>query len=81
MSTTITEDHVKETCQPGKGSETCAYLMMSPDGWECAKDSAGFEAMIDKRLRERTIRAQGNNCPGWFLVQVGKLLKVSSDES
>ncbi len=66
---TIIEEHVKEICKLGKGSETCAYLMMSSDGWECAKDNPSIEVMILKRLQEGTIRAQGDNCPGWSVEE------------
>ena len=54
-------DFVKATCRPGRGADTCKYLMMSGAGWECAKIT-GMKAVIDVR---DDMTAKGDNCPGW----------------
>lgn len=56
-----TNDEVKSICQPGT-ENTCAYLVMSPTGFECAKFSTSTARTINHRLDEGTMRAtrQGN---------------------
>jgi hypothetical protein len=60
---TLAESHVKDVCRPGKGSETCRYLLMGAGGWVCGKYSA-LAATLDNRVREGTMRAHGDNCVG-----------------
>ena len=31
----LTSDEVKEFCTPGKGADTCAWLLIGSNGWEC----------------------------------------------
>ena len=70
----ITEDYLKNTCKFKQGKLTCAYLMMAPGGFRCAKDDRGFEAAIVKRLEEGTMRATGDNCLGWEANFIGSIL-------
>ena len=30
-----TDEEVKEICKPGAGADTCSWLLMGPNGWEC----------------------------------------------
>ena len=30
-----TDEEVKEHCKIGAGKDTCIWLLMGPDGWEC----------------------------------------------
>ncbi len=64
MSATIAQDHLDSVCLPGKGETTCAFLMMTPGGMECAKGT-GVETTIRQRLAEGTMAAKGDNCTGW----------------
>lgn len=63
----IPDDYANGTCQMGKGAQTCAYLTVTGDGWQCAKtvDMVGIKMSIDKRLQEGTMTAQGDNCDGY----------------
>ena len=58
-----TEEHVKKVCKIEQGEETCRYLTMSPDGWNCAK-SGSLRRAIDERIEKGTMNAKGDNCEG-----------------
>lgn len=68
----ITEEHLREVCALGQGEATCSYLMHGPDGWECAKIMPGYKAHIDRRRAENSMRAKGDNCPGWQAEHEGE---------
>ena len=34
-----TTDEVKALCKPGAGAETCVWLAMGADGWQCMEKS------------------------------------------
>jgi hypothetical protein len=70
MSTIISEDHIKDSCKLGT-AECCAYLVMSPKGWRCAKDTA-MRFQIELRLAEGSINATGDNCEGWERDEIQK---------
>ncbi len=59
----IDQTHLKQVCQPGT-EECCAYLVMGAEGFECAKPTP-MKFQIDLRLAEGTMRATGDNCPGY----------------
>lgn len=50
-------------CKIGKGTATCAFLTLGPEGVRCGKDSA-VEKAIRERLAEGTMRSRGDNCSG-----------------
>jgi hypothetical protein len=52
--------HMEKVCKPGKGAETCIFLLMG-EVWKCAKGS-DFQAEILKR--RPTMKSQGDNCSG-----------------
>lgn len=54
----------KELCRPGKGADTCRYLVCGPNGFECAKHQDGFRQEIDRRHRAGSMVAKGDNCEG-----------------
>lgn len=56
-------DHLQQVCRPGAGSQTCAYLMLSNAGFQCAKGGVA-QMYIDLRLAEGTMKAIGDNCSG-----------------
>ena len=58
---TMTFEYIKETCKPGHGTETCRYLLMGPEGWECGK--LELKEVLDARVARMT--AKGNNCKGF----------------
>jgi len=59
----IDEQHLSQVCQPGTDA-CCAYLIMGSEGFECAKITP-LKQTIDLRLAEGTMRATGDNCPGY----------------
>ena len=67
----IPDDYVKETCKIGQGEETCAFLMMGAEGFECAKDNEPVRMIVQIRLDAGTMSAQGDNCDGWKKVNDG----------
>lgn len=54
----------KDVCKLGRGHETCRYLIMAPTGFECVKFHAGVKALLDKRVEDGAMNAQGDNCEG-----------------
>jgi hypothetical protein len=59
----LTESHIKETCRPGAGAETCRYLAMGAKGWSCEKHSS-LANTLDNRVNESKMIAKGDNCEG-----------------
>lgn len=59
----LTEEHLKSVCRFGKGEETCSFLTMSVDGFECAKGTS-IEPIITQRRAAGTMVAKGDNCEG-----------------
>jgi hypothetical protein len=59
----VTEDQKKNLCKFGQGSKTCSFLIMSAEGFCCAKGT-DFQAMLEERRFLETIRAMGDNCSG-----------------
>ena len=62
----IESEYVKETCKIGQGNNCCAFLVMGSAGFECAKGTPS-QQIIDLRLAEGTMNAQGDNCGGYGL--------------
>jgi hypothetical protein len=61
--TAIDQTHMKQVCQPGSEA-CCAYLVTGSEGFECAKLTS-LRFTIELRLAEGTMRATGDNCPGY----------------
>jgi hypothetical protein len=59
----VSDEMAKTVCKTGCGKETCAYLTMGPDGWECLKGTSLEHYAAFGRLL-KTMTAQGDNCPG-----------------
>lgn len=64
---TISKEHLDNVCRPGEGPATCAFLTFGSGGMECAKGGP-VEPTILIRLAAGTMKAQGDNCPGWDVV-------------
>lgn len=62
MIALIGPHHVETVCQPGRPA-CCCYLIMGPDGFECAKHTS-FKVLLDNRVAAGTMRAVGDNCKG-----------------
>ncbi|TSC81683.1 MAG: hypothetical protein G01um101419_774 [Parcubacteria group bacterium Gr01-1014_19] len=60
---TLDDKQVKKVCGLGNKEKTCSFLMMSADGFECAKKTA-IEAVINQRRDAGTMNAKGDNCSG-----------------
>ena len=55
-----TEEEVKEICKPGAGADTCSWLMMGMDGWQCCCLHAP-QTIIDRREKGEMV-AMRNGC-------------------
>ena len=60
----INDAHVKAACRPGAGADTCRYLTMGPDGWNCAKTDEGVKRQLDARVARGLMTSRGDNCEG-----------------
>jgi hypothetical protein len=56
-------DKVNTICKIGCGHKCCRYLVMAPEGFECAK-LTGMKEYLDARVASSTINARGDNCEG-----------------
>lgn len=56
-------DKVKEICKPNQ-IDCCSYLAVDPTGFICCKTNS-LKFIIDQRRAEGTMRAMGDNCPGY----------------
>lgn len=57
------EEYPNFVCKFGQGHETCAFLCMGPEGFECEKGTPlGY--VLDERRRAHAMRARGDNCSG-----------------
>ena len=59
----VTKKQAEEICKIGKGTQTCSFLMMGGNGFECAKQTS-FESAILVRRNAGKMNAMGNNCSG-----------------
>lgn len=56
-------DKVNELCRPHT-FECCSYLAADEKGWCCLKTTTA-KSIIDKRRALGTMKAKGDNCPGY----------------
>jgi hypothetical protein len=56
--------HVNEICRIGQRSATCRYLGGLPGEFCCLKHS-DLKDLIDERVANNTMTAQGDNCEGF----------------
>ena len=67
MSVRIIESkHWSKVCRIGRGAETCKYLSLGKEGFECMKDFAVSKKIIDTYFDKDQKVAQGDNCDGYF---------------
>lgn len=59
----IPDDHFKKVCKPGKGPETCCFIVVDGNGIQCAKHSE-LAATLKTRAVTGVMVAQGDNCEG-----------------
>ena len=63
----LTFDEAKSICRLGQGAECCAFLIVSPDSFECIRMSHPTNSIIFLRLKEGTMNAKGKGewegCP------------------
>jgi hypothetical protein len=60
----MSDEMLKKICKIGAGKECCRYLACGAGGFECLKNSS-LKAIMDKRVNEGTMNAQGDNCDGF----------------
>lgn len=63
MNETLSKEQMENICRVGQGKETCAFLIMTPDGMSCAKGTDS-EKILSFRRETGQMRAQGDNCSG-----------------
>ena len=68
MPHSVPQGHVDKVCKP-KTTETCRYLGIGPDGWECLKHTV-HAPYLDARVEAGTIRARGDNCDGTKFLEI-----------
>jgi len=56
-------DEPETICRLGQGDKCCAFLVMSPDGFECIRMSYPNNFSIFTRLKNGTMNARGEG--GW----------------
>lgn len=56
--------HVREVCMVGSRAKTCRYLILTKDGFECAKLVPELKAWLDSRVAASNMVAQGDHCEG-----------------
>lgn len=54
---------IGRVCKIGQAEDCCRYLACGSKGFECLKNTSS-QGILDKRVKENTIVAQGDNCPG-----------------
>ena len=59
----MTVDEAKQVCRVGQGARCCAFLVMSPTGFECIRLSYPANSTIFSRLENGTMNAKGEG--GW----------------
>ena len=45
-----TDSEVKELCCPGNGADTCSWLLMGPNGWECCCLNKPYD-LLDRHMK------------------------------
>jgi hypothetical protein len=59
----MTADEAKNICNLSKGSECCAFLVVSASGFECGRMDSQISMTIFDRLEKGTTNAKGEG--GW----------------
>ena len=59
----VSGDEAKDICKLGRGTDCCAFLIISSDGFECMRMSYPTNSSIFIRLEEGTMNAHGTG--GW----------------
>lgn len=72
-----TDVEVKRLCTPGKGADTCIWLLMSGNGWECAYNNK--PAPLMERWRNNETNAKRDGCEpikNWIPTESGETLLI-----
>ncbi len=59
----MSAEEAKNICRLGQGEKCCAFLVMSPTGFECIRMSHPANGTIFDRLKKGTMNAKGEG--GW----------------
>lgn len=60
----VPDGYASDVCKPGT-IQCCRYLVVNAGGFGCAKHT-DLHQLLDGRVEARTIRAVGDNCPGYW---------------
>ncbi len=65
MAPIIDDDYAAGVCKMKDGVQCCRYLMMTTEGFECAKhpENLAYRKRID--MRQNQMVASGDNCDGY----------------
>ena len=55
-------EHINSVCKIGQKENFCRYLVISPQGFECAKETS-LKETLDSRIKN--MNAKGDNCNGY----------------
>lgn len=55
-----TDEEVKNLCRPGQGADTCIWLVMGSDGWECTMLHKPH-SLLERWLKGKTV-AKRDGC-------------------
>ena len=72
-------EHIENICKIGQGGECCRYLICGAGGFECAKHTE-LKDVIDQRVSNNIMTAQGNNCEGYPGKHSLTILNKKDDE-
>lgn len=60
----MTDEKLEEVCKIGQGKACCRYLGAGADGIECFKKNFRLKGILDGKVAEGKMTAQGDNCEG-----------------
>lgn len=58
----LEDEEVKQLCRPGAGADTCLFLLMGPDGFECSFYNQGPLRDLLQRARRGETGARREGC-------------------
>lgn len=63
--TEISREHLR-VCKIGQGAACCRYLVLKPP--TCCAKGTSMQPLLDARVAAGKMNAQGDNCPGYGIL-------------
>jgi hypothetical protein len=60
----MTDEKLDKVCKIGQGKDCCRYLGAGADGITCLKKNIRLKGILDGKVAEGKMTAQGDNCEG-----------------